>query len=319
MLSTHDLVGHFADLVKSPASVYLVGVSMGGHVTGRSVEQYPHFYVGALPMCGVLGDDGLFDFFMDENLVAQDLAGVPDYPPTADYLTADVPTIEENLGLDGIVPGGTPTNELGTQYRSIVINQSGGARPGANNAFSFWYSFHFPFTLWTPDNGGTLAQNPGRVATNVGTVYEPDAPFEVNGTVQRVAPTDPVDRLRANLTQSPRIMGRPVVPVLTLHDLGDLFVPFSMEEIYAHEAAQHHRSDLVVQRAIRAANHCEFSPNEVGQAWDDLTHWVATGVRPAGDNVADPATVADPNFGCAFTDSTVYATGTRPLFAPCPT
>jgi hypothetical protein len=319
VLSTHDLAEHFGDLVAPPRSVYLVGVSMGGHITGRSVEEYPHFYVGALPMCGVLGDNRLFDFFIDENLVAQDLADVPNYPPTADYLTADVPSIESALGLKGITPGGSPTNALGTEYRSIVINRSGGDRPGANNAFSFWYSFHFPFTLWAPDNGGTLAQNPGRTATNVDTVYLPDTPVEVNSTVQRVAPTDPVDRLRASLTQSPRILGRPVVPVLTLHDLGDLFVPFSMEEIYAGEVAQHDRSGLVVQRAIRAVNHCEFSPHEVGQAWDDLAHWVATGVRPAGDNVADPATVANSNFGCAFTDQTVHATGTRPLFAPCPT
>jgi hypothetical protein len=106
--------------------------------------------------------------------------------------------------------------------------------------------------------------------------------------------------------------------VVTLHDLGDLFVPFSMEEIYAGEVAQNQRTDLVVQRAIRAANHCEFSPLEVGRAWDDLARWVTTGVKPAGDNVADPAAVAEPDFGCAFTDNTAHATGTRPLFAPCP-
>jgi pimeloyl-ACP methyl ester carboxylesterase len=318
VLSTRDLAGHFGDLVDRPGNVFLVGVSMGGHIAGRSVEEYPHFYVGALPMCGVLGDNELFDFFLDENLVAQDLAGVPNCPPTADYLTAAVPRIEAALGLTGLTPGASPTTALGLQYRSIVINRSGGERPGADNAFSLWYSIHFPFTLWTPDNGGTLAQNPARLATNLRTTYEPNTPVDVNGTVLRVPPTDRVDRQRNSLTQSPRIAGRPRVPVLTLHDLGDLFVPFSMEQIYAADVAQHHRSALVVQRAIRAANHCEFSANEVGRAWDDLAQWVATGARPAGDDVTDPATVAAPDFGCAFTDSTAYTTGTRPLFAPCP-
>jgi hypothetical protein len=318
VLSTHDLAQHAAALLhQRPSRTYLIGVSMGGHVTGRSIEQYPHFYDAALPMCGVLGDDRLFDEFFDYNLVAQDMAGVPDYPATADYFTTDVPKIEAALGLTGITPGGSPTNALGLQYRSIIINRTGGPRPGAENAFSFWYSIAFPFTLWSPDNGGTLAQNPGRVATNVRTVYSPNTPFDVNGTVRRVAPTDPVDRLRASLTQSPRIMGRPVIPVLSLHDLGDFFVPFSMEQIYAREVAQHHRSGLVVQRAIRAANHCEFSSNEAGQAWNDLVHWVQTGQRPAGDDVASPAAVADPNFGCRFTDKSAH-TGTRPLFAPCP-
>ena len=317
VVSTHDLTEHFEDVVGRANRVYLIGVSMGGHVTGRSIEDYPHFYAGALPMCGVLGDNQLFDFFLDENLVTQDLAGVPAYPPPADYLTNQVPEIEATLGLNGIVPGGSPTTALGQQYRSIVINRSGGQRPGADNAFSYWYSFQFPFTLWTPDNGGTLAQNPGRLATNVDTDYQPNSPADVNDSVARVPPVDRVDRVRANLTQSPQIKGKPVIPVLTLHDLGDLFVPFSMEQIYATEVARHGRSQLLVQRAIRAANHCEFSPNEAGQAWDDLTAWVHTGQRPAGDDVTNSTAVAQPDFGCQFTDRTIR-TGTRPLYTTCP-
>jgi hypothetical protein len=318
VLSTHDLADHFGDVVRRPHRTYLIGESMGGHITGRSIEQYPHFYRGAMPMCGVLGDNELFDFFLDENVVAQDLADQPAFPPPADYLSNQVPKIEAALGLTGIVPGGSPTNPLGIEYRSIVINRSGGARPGAENAFSYWYSLHFPFTLWLPDNGGTLAQNPGRLATNVDTVYRPTTPVDVNPTVQRVPPADPVDRRTASLTQSPQIKGLPHVPVLSLHDLGDLFVPFSMEEIYGAEVAGHQRSQLLVQRAVRAAGHCEFSPAEAGKAWDDLRAWVMTGARPAGDDVTNPAAVAQPDFGCAFTDRTAYTTGTRPLFAACP-
>jgi pimeloyl-ACP methyl ester carboxylesterase len=326
VLSTHDLAqfalsklnghGHKSLDRRRHQQVFLVGVSMGGHVTGRSIEQYPNFYDGALPMCGVLGDNELFDFFFDENLVAQDLAGVPAYPPPADYLTNAVPKIQTNLGIAGITPAAPdPTNDLGKQFRAIVINRSGGPRPGANASFLFWKNFMF--TLWTPDSGGTLAQNPGRLGTNVGTVYEPNTPVDVNATVTRVAPTDPKSRDSKRLTQSPQIFGKPSVPVLSLHDIGDLFVPFSMEQIYARDVAAHHRSGLVVQRAIRAANHCEFNANEAGKAFDDLVAWVDTGHRPAGDNVRDPATVADPNFGCAFTDH-ADRTGTRVAFPLCP-
>jgi hypothetical protein len=157
------------------------------------------------------------------------------------------------------------------------------------------------------------------LATNVDTNYQPDTPVDVNDSVVRVPAADRVDRVRASLTQSPQIKGTPVVPVLSLHDLGDLFVPFSMEQIYGAEVAHHGRSGLLVQRAIRAANHCEFSANEAGTAWDNLATWVRTGQRPAGDDVTNPAAVAQPNFGCAFTDPTVGTTGTRPLYAPCPT
>ena len=130
---------------------------------------------------------------------------------------------------------------------------------------------------------------------------------------------DPADRYSLRLSQSPRILGLPRVPVLTLHGLGDMFVPFSMEEIYGSEAQHNGRGGLVVQRAIRTANHCEFSDTEAGTAWDDLVRWVHHGVHPAGDAVTNPAAVARPNFGCEFSDPAAYAagTGTRRLFAPC--
>ena len=47
---------------------------MGGHVTAVAIEQYPQAYDGAMPICGVLGDHELFDFYLDYNLVAAALA-----------------------------------------------------------------------------------------------------------------------------------------------------------------------------------------------------------------------------------------------------
>ncbi|GAA0351647.1 hypothetical protein NE235_23325 [Actinoallomurus spadix] len=316
VVETRDLAGLFTRLQRRPRRTYLAGVSMGGHVIGRSIEQYPGLYSGALPMCGVLGDNRLFDFFLDYNLVAQDLAGVRAYPPPADYLTDAVPRIEQALGLGGLKPGGPDTaNDLGKQLRAITINRSGGPRPGAEAAFPLWKDFLF--SLGAPAAGTSLAQDPARLAGNAATPYTPNTPVDVNATVQRVRPADPADRHSARLSQIPRIFGLPTAKVVTLHGLGDMFVPFSMEEIYGSEAARAHRSGLVVQRAIRTAQHCEFSAAEAGQAWDDLARWVHGGPRPAGDPVTDPAKVARPGFGCRFTDATAYPSGTRGLFPAC--
>ena len=90
-----------------------------------------------------------------------------------------------------------------------------------------------------------------------------------------------------------------------------------MEQEYARDAAANGNDDLLVQRAIRAIGHCEFSPVEVQTAFDDLVRWVVDGVRPEGDDVLDPAVVADPLYGCRFSDAGAYTTGSRPLFAPC--
>ncbi|SNS58202.1 hypothetical protein SAMN05443665_100696 [Actinomadura meyerae] len=320
VLSTRDVSELFAAEVGRPRQRVIVGVSMGGHVIGRSIEQYPGYYDGALPMCGVLGDDELFDYFLDYNLVAQDLAGIREYPVTDRYATVTVPKIEEALGLTALRPGGPDTvNERGGQFRSIVIDRTGGTRPGAVQSFAYWKDY--PFTLATPSTpDDTLAENPGQLATNLFTRYRPNEPVDVNASVQRVRVANLPARLSNRLSQVPRINGRPHVPVLSLHGLGDLFVPFSMEQVYASEVARNHRSRLLVQRAIRTTGHCEFSAAEAGTAWDDLVRWIGTGRRPAGDVTTRPREVARADYGCRFSDEAAYAAGagTRRLFPACP-
>ncbi|MFC0506234.1 hypothetical protein [Micromonospora costi] len=318
VLATKDLADHFARTVKRPHRTYLAGVSMGGYIIARSLEQYPGYYDGALPMCGVLGDQTLLDFFLDYNLVAQALAGVPAYPTPADYLTNAVPRIQTALGLAGLTPTGPDTlNDRGKQLRAITINRSGGPRPGATAAFAVWKDFLFSISVSSA--GDSPAERPGQLSTNLLTRYAPNAPVDVNAIVQRVAPENLRQRLLPTLTEVPRVAGRPSAPVLSLHDLGDLFVPFSMEQTYAQDVARHGRSRLLVQRAIRAAQHCEFTPAEAGAAWDDLVSWVRTGERPAGDTVTDPAAVAAAGYGCRFSDRAAYAAGvgTRRLYAAC--
>ncbi|ONI89453.1 hypothetical protein ALI22I_15665 [Saccharothrix sp. ALI-22-I] len=311
VLSTHDLAEHFRKLVGKPKDTFIVGVSMGGHVIGRSLEQFPGFYKAALPVCGVLGDQELFDFFLDYNLTAQAVSGIRAWPTPDDYVSAVVPRIQAELGLTG-----TP-NERGAQFVSIVTNRTGGPRPGAAPAFAFWKDFLFG--LGAAATGESLSTNPSQLATNVVTRYEPNTPVDVNREVERVFPENVKARVTPKLTEVPRIAGRPTAPVLSLHNLGDLFVPFSMEQIYERDVQRNGRSHLLAQRAIRAVNHCEFSPNEVGAAWDDLVTWADTGRRPAADVVDDPAVVAAPNYGCRFSDPAAYTdpNSTRRLFPAC--
>src|SRR6202022_17404 len=65
VLDTHALGGIFRERTgRAPSSTFVTGHSMGGHITGALIEQYPDAYVGALPMCGVMGDVALFDYFL---------------------------------------------------------------------------------------------------------------------------------------------------------------------------------------------------------------------------------------------------------------
>jgi hypothetical protein len=63
-------------------------------------------------------------------------------------------------------------------------------------------------------------------------------------------------------------------------------------------------------------NHCGFTPTEFVTAFVELAAWVEFGLKPAGDDWLDPVAVADPEFGCTFTD---FATpGGHILPTPCP-
>jgi hypothetical protein len=73
--------------------------------------------------------------------------------------------------------------------------------------------------------------------------------------------------------------------VLSLHTTGDAFVPFSVEQEYRQKVDAAGAGDLLVQRAIRRPNHCEFTRGEITQAFDDLVRWLEQGVKPEGENV----------------------------------
>jgi len=324
---THALVRRFNGLVGNADKVYLTGPSMGGHITAVSIEQYPNTYAAALPICGALADHALFNYFLDFNVAAQQLGtGSSSFPvDPISYLFVTVPQIKANLEL---IPGAWPflLNLNGENFKNLTELRSGGVRPNFDEGFVFWNIIpattgpgNFLFEFGSGD--GTLPRAPGISVDNIGVVYQFDqdpnlTPAEqaFNDGIVRVS-ADPQGPAPNGLAQVPVISGDIDVPVLTLHNLGDLFVPVLNEVVYASRVAANGKSHLLVQRAIRGVGHCDFTASEFSSAFIDLVTWVETGVKPAGDDWLDPAAVADTEFGCTFTDPTLGAH----LFAtPCP-
>ena len=323
---TFDLLGIFREVVGKeidggkaggsgkPNRVYLLGVSMGGHVVGHMVEKWPNAFAGALPLCGVMGDNELFDFFQDMYLVAETLVGnVPIVPTPADYYTNPAAGWQVTRTLLGTPYPGALTPE-GQVFKQIIENLSGGDRPVFDQGWIGPSGGDFAF------NFGSAVAGPGR--ENMETVYQFDTDPALsaeerlfNDAIVRIAAATR-DRTPEGIynetTSSPALSGMFRIPVLTLHTLGELFVPFHMEQVYARRAAAAGNDDLLVQRAIRGRAHCEFLPAEVTTAFDDLVGWVVDGVKPDGDAILDPAAVAAPDFGCKFTSAT------HPLVPACP-
>lgn len=349
--STNSLVRHFIKHHGKPERTYITGVSMGGHVIGAAIEQFPNVacpkgrrgrlcnritrilgklsggvkYDGAAPMCGVMGDEALFDYFGNFNFAAEALAGVQsEFPPQEEHFDRIfLPTIfslyENPLELLGPNASGAIPNAQGLALRDFTTHITGGDRPLADLSFQFFQQLLFSFSGGDGTATGILS---GNVLDNRHDVFQLDGDRALSA--EEIALNDAIFRLKRDRHVNPRqflrvsrvpiITGRIDIPVISVHTLGDLFVPFSMEQIYAREAKTMHRSHNLVSRATRAVGHCEFSAEELVETFDDLVTWVEDGVRPAGDDILNPEKVADPLFGCGFSRGT---TATRP-FAPCP-
>jgi len=77
--------------LEAPRKRYF-GHSMGGHVTGAAIEKEAQataitklHYDGAVPMCGVLGDTELFNYFAAYQAAAHQVTGIPVPPAGSDY------------------------------------------------------------------------------------------------------------------------------------------------------------------------------------------------------------------------------------------
>jgi hypothetical protein len=122
----------------------------------------------------------------------------------------------------------------------------------------------------------------------------------------------PQARKPNGLANVPVVSGNIPIPVISMHTIGDLFVPFVMQQIYAERVAAQGKSDLLVQRVIRDVGHCGFKYDEQVGAFIDLVLWVENGITPDGDDVLDPDVVDDWDYGCNFT------TEDRNYADPCP-
>ncbi len=313
-------------VLPDPTRTYIIGHSMGGHIAAAAVEaetlnraHHRVRYAGAMPMCGVLGDLELFDYYAAYSLAAQELAQVgPVGFPAANWNERAPQVVAHFFG--SFPSPAAPTTPIrlrdtadARELKSIVMNLTGGARPIFEQGFalssnaSAWSTFGIG-----ADAGGILLRRP---QTTLHTLYRfqdgaTPTPAEVafNHDIPRAIPEPDADPVQPDgLRFVPTLPGEIGVPVLTLHNLGDVFVPFSMEQIYHRRVQARGHAGLLVQRAIRSPLHCDFTASEEAAGFRALVEWVEHGRKPGGDEVIAPAKLAAPDYGCRYTDNTVGA------------
>ncbi|MET0341903.1 MAG: alpha/beta hydrolase [Polyangiales bacterium] len=315
-LAFNDITEKNGRKLDPPKKRYIIGHSMGGHVAGAAVEREAEataknkvHYAAALPMCGVMGDVALFDYFGAYQVAAQHIAGpkVTSWPVT-NWATEVREPLKQRLWE--VFP--SKTTALGDQLRPVVAELSGGARPLFDTGFA---NLGVQSSPWNSSFGGdgTIAGILTKQAMDTrDVVYQLDADRgqsaaeqELNRSIFRLTRDADANPLQPDgVRWIPAVNGEFDVPVVTLHTLGDLFVPLKMQQIYRERATAKGSVDKLVQRVIRGVGHCEFTLAEQASAFDALVAWEERGEKPKGDEILDPKVVAAPDYGCAFTDNT---------------
>ena len=254
---TEALRRHFVAKHGQPSETYITGHSMGGHISMAILERQPEAYQGALPLCGPLGG-------------------------ALDFLTAG--PFDMLVTFEAIFPGtiGSPYEARpGTGDR---IKAALAAHPERSARFAEHYDrnvgqltdaltlFHTLVTELKGRAGGEPFDNRNRIYAGFGN----DA--SLNRTVKRYA-ADPVARDYVRQYATPT--GRLADPMLTIQTTSDALVPGTDVTAYDLPAALAGTSDRFVARFVEAEGHCNFTPGQVGNAFDALLAWARDGKRPA--------------------------------------
>jgi pimeloyl-ACP methyl ester carboxylesterase len=258
---------HFIAHYGAPDSTFVTGNSMGGLITIATIEGRPEAYDGALALCGVLSPtlewmrtvfDLLVSFdYLYPGVLTASPRGLVDLPaapaPARETIVAAVranPERAEALARRyALRPHSVPGLVwfLSTIYRELV------ERAGGN-----------PF-----DNRGTAYHGLG------------DDAASSRGVRRYAADPAAVEYLATRYTPTGRISD----PVFAVHTTYDATVPPEQMDRYRVIAQLAGTEDRFAAAYVVADGHCNFTPAQVGAAFDALRNWAATGRRPAEGEV----------------------------------
>jgi pimeloyl-ACP methyl ester carboxylesterase len=280
----------FLEEIGRPRWAIIYGQSMGGHIVVATLELHPGLYQGGLAECGLVDGITIADYLTAYTAAAELISGVPllDAPDRETFARTLNERVVPALG----VPGAYTTR--GRQFDSVVkylmgADQAGNDLPLRLPGLSRRYllnMMHRPRVVEDDANPGLRAASTAHIRYRIdpGLGLTED---ELNARVRRVRPAKDARSPSVNPVYAER-SGRLTVPLLTLHETGDAWVPLSLEQSYRRRTIAAGTDHLLVQRVMRAPSHCGFDGEMREQGFDDLVTWIERGVRPAGDDVLAP-------------------------------
>jgi dienelactone hydrolase len=277
----------FLKEVGTPRWTIIYGQSMGGHIVVASLELQPRLYQGGLAECGLVDGISIADYLLAYTAAAEVISGVPllDAPDKETFSRIVNERVVPTLG----VPGSYTAR--GRQFDSIVKYLMGADQAGHDLPLRLHglQGRYLPNMQWRNPDVEKEDRPGARAASTVHIRYHIDPGLgitddAINARVRRLHPAKSARSLRVDPVFAERT-GKLEVPLVTLHETGDAWVPLSLEQSYRRRTIAAGTANLLVQRVVRAGSHCGYDGETREQAFDDLVGWVEHGVRPQGDDV----------------------------------
>ena len=280
----------FLNEIGRPRWTVIYGQSMGGHLVVASLELRPGLYQGGLAECGLVDGVSIVDYLLAYTAAAELISGVPllDAPDETSFARMLHERVVPALGMPGSYTA------RGRQFDSVVkylmgADQAGHELPmrlsGLQRRYLLNMVYRHPDVEQESKPGaraGSTAHIRYRIDPGLGLTQE-----EINARVRRLHPAKDARSPSANPVYAERT-GRLTVPLITLHETGDAWVPLSLEQSYRRRTIAAGTDHLLVQRVVRAGSHCGVDGETREQAFDDLVAWIERGVRPQGEDVLAP-------------------------------
>lgn len=257
---TEALRRYFVSKYGRPDTCFITGHSMGGGITLATIENFPQFYQGAMPMCPLANRPYLqvkmtFDILI---VFSAEFPGV--IPPLETILSGSAPVISMPAVQAAIAKDTALASAIARGFELKPKD--------------------LPMVVWFNDGimrdiGKQAGGNPFDNTNTLYTGFLDD--WTLNSRVERLAAKPGTEDFFDKYDRTGNINR----PTLLVHTIYDQLIPASMAVIPIDNMVQENdkKSNLVVVYT-RGQGHCSFTPAETGKAFDLLRRWVSAGKRP---------------------------------------
>lgn len=258
---TEALRAYFSKKYGKPNLCFITGHSMGGIISLASVEKFPAFYDGALPLCGWLAP--VYSLMKR----ALDMLVIYDYlfAKNNGRILDEKAFIEQDRIKAQIDKKQKLATLFGTHFMIKVDHLA--------EVISFNQFVIKEIISWL---GGLPSGNIQTIYSGFGDLDE-----HINKNVKRYEANSFAEEY---YIQNYSPTGELFDPVLALHTTYDELLPVSNYEYYEQVTKIKHSSHYYAQQYIMAKGHCEFSINDIDKSFDQLLAWIEGGKHPTAQS-----------------------------------